>query len=138
MLDVAKRLFIERGYSGTTMEDIAEEAGFGVATLYNYFRKKEGIFATMAREDMTVLEQAGGSRTQPLARQPDRRGLRTLACLQPGVRVHLLRTHAGVPPAIPKQRTTARGLGLGAGLAAQPDRPGARPLPEERFDPCGT
>ena len=68
MLDVAKQLFIERGYSSTTMEDIADQAGFGVATLYNYFRTKEGIFATMAREDMTVLERAG---EQALSRLPD-------------------------------------------------------------------
>ena len=59
MLNVAKRLFIERGYSSTTMEDIAGQAGFGVATLYNYFKTKEGIFATMAREDMAMLERAG-------------------------------------------------------------------------------
>ena len=41
------------------MEEIAERAGFGVATLYNYFKTKEGVFATMAREDMAVLKQRG-------------------------------------------------------------------------------
>ncbi len=41
------------------MEDIAEGAGFGVATLYNYFNTKEGIFATMAREDMSLLQAEG-------------------------------------------------------------------------------
>ena len=59
MLDVAKRLFIERGYSKTTMEDIADQAGFGVATLYTYFRTKEGVFAAMARVDMSELQEAG-------------------------------------------------------------------------------
>lgn len=59
MLDVAKRLFIERGYSKTTMEDIADQAGFGVATLYTYFKTKEGVFAAMARVDMSELQEAG-------------------------------------------------------------------------------
>ena len=59
MLDAAKALFVENGYSRTNMEEIAERAGFGVATLYNYFKTKEGVFATMAREDMSVLKQRG-------------------------------------------------------------------------------
>ena len=40
MLEAAKQLFIERGYSKTNMEDIAEAAGFGVATLYTHFKTK--------------------------------------------------------------------------------------------------
>ena len=59
MLASAKELFIERGYARTTMEDIAEHADFGVATLYNYFNTKEGMFATMAREDMGILRSRG-------------------------------------------------------------------------------
>lgn len=59
MLDTAKTLFIDNGYAKTNMEEIAEQAGFGVATLYNYFGTKEGMFATMAREDMAVLKQRG-------------------------------------------------------------------------------
>ena len=41
------------------MEEIAERAGFGVATLYNYFKTKERVIATMGREDMAVLKQRG-------------------------------------------------------------------------------
>ncbi len=70
MLDTAKRLFIERGYSRTTMEDIADHAGFGVATLYNYFRTKEGVFATMARDDMSVLERKGEETLKHLSENP--------------------------------------------------------------------
>jgi len=66
MLDAAKTLFVQNGYSKTNMEDIAERAGLGVATLYNYFNTKEGVFATMAREDMSVLQQRG---EQTLAQQ---------------------------------------------------------------------
>jgi len=70
MLDTAKHLFIERGYSRTTMEDIAAHAGFGVATLYNYFRTKAGIFATMARDDMSELERQGEVMLQKLPEDP--------------------------------------------------------------------
>ena len=68
MLDAAKALFIERGYTKTTMGDIADQADFGVATLYNYFKTKEGIFAAMARDDMTILAKEG---EQTLQRLPD-------------------------------------------------------------------
>ena len=59
MLDTAKRLFIENGYSKTNMEDIAEQAGFGVATVYNYFKTKEGMFAAMGRDDMSEIRALG-------------------------------------------------------------------------------
>jgi AcrR family transcriptional regulator len=70
MLDVAKQLFIERGYSRTTMEEIADQAGFGVATVYNYFNTKEGIFAAMARDDMSELERQGEQRLGQLPEDP--------------------------------------------------------------------
>ena len=68
MLAAAKALFLDRGYSRTTMEEIADRSGFGVATLYTYFRTKEGMFAAMAREDMTELEEEGA---EVLARLPE-------------------------------------------------------------------
>lgn len=43
ILVAATRLFEKSGYSATTMEAVAEKAGVGVATVYNYFRTKEGI-----------------------------------------------------------------------------------------------
>ena len=44
MLDAARQLFIEHGYAKTTMDEIAEKAEFGVATVYTYFKSKEGVF----------------------------------------------------------------------------------------------
>lgn len=37
MLNAAKDLFAEKGYSGATLEEIAARAEFGKGTLYNYF-----------------------------------------------------------------------------------------------------
>jgi AcrR family transcriptional regulator len=59
MLIAARTLFVERGYSRTTMDAIAELAGVGVATVYTYFTNKEGVFAALARMDMTELKEAG-------------------------------------------------------------------------------
>ncbi len=70
MLDTAKRLFIENGYSKTNMEDIAEQAGFGVATLYNYFKTKEGMFAAMGRDDMSELKTLGEATLADLPDDP--------------------------------------------------------------------
>ena len=70
MLDTAKRLFIENGYSKTTMEEIAEQAGFGVATLYNYFKTKEGMFAAMAHDDMSELRALGEAALEGLPDDP--------------------------------------------------------------------
>lgn len=67
--DAAKQLFMERGYSATTIEAIAGEAGVAVSTVYAIFRNKRAILRqirmnwharTQARE---INEEA--------ARQPD-------------------------------------------------------------------
>ena len=70
MLDTAKQLFIKNGYSKTTMEDIAEQAGFGVATLYNYFKTKEGMFAAMAHDDMSEIKAQGKTVLENLPDDP--------------------------------------------------------------------
>ena len=70
MLDTAKQLFIKNGYSKTTMEDIAEQAGFGVATLYNYFKTKEGMFAAMAHDDMSEIKAQGKTVLETLPDDP--------------------------------------------------------------------
>ena len=70
MLDTAKRLFIENGYSKTNMEDIAEQAGFGVATVYNYFKTKEGMFAAMGRDDMSEIRALGEAALADLPDDP--------------------------------------------------------------------
>jgi AcrR family transcriptional regulator len=40
ILDSAYDLFSERGYHGTTLQDVAELAGIGVSSLYSYFPSK--------------------------------------------------------------------------------------------------
>ncbi|GAB4058142.1 TetR/AcrR family transcriptional regulator [Catellatospora paridis] len=44
LLDAARRRFAAHGYTGTTVRDIADEAGVNVALISRYFTSKEGLF----------------------------------------------------------------------------------------------
>jgi len=44
ILEAATKLFAEKGYDYTTLDEIAEKAEFGKGTIYNYFKSKEEIF----------------------------------------------------------------------------------------------
>lgn len=46
-LDAALQCFAANGYSGTTMDQVAEAAGLSKPTLYQYFPSKEALFARM-------------------------------------------------------------------------------------------
>lgn len=43
----AMKLFAERGFFSTTVEDITEAADVGKGTFFNYFPSKEGVFAVL-------------------------------------------------------------------------------------------
>lgn len=45
ILDAARRVISRRGLSGTTMEQVAEEAGISKATIYLYFKNKEALYS---------------------------------------------------------------------------------------------
>ncbi len=44
ILESAYELFVERGYRGSSMRDIAKHAGIKAASIYNHFENKEQIF----------------------------------------------------------------------------------------------
>jgi AcrR family transcriptional regulator len=52
MLDGAHRAMLAGGYRGTTMPEIAAEAGVSVGLLYRYFRSKEELYLAVC-EDVT-------------------------------------------------------------------------------------
>ncbi|GEM_PF-2165789 len=50
ILDAATEVFAERGYAGTSMDDIAKRCGCAPATLYGYFKGKARIFGRLWEE----------------------------------------------------------------------------------------
>jgi AcrR family transcriptional regulator len=47
ILEAAARIFHEQGYVGATTNDIADEAGVSVGSLYQYFPNKDALLATL-------------------------------------------------------------------------------------------
>ena len=54
----ALRLFAERGFLETTVEDITEAADVGKGTFFNYFPTKEHVLATFGAERIAAIERA--------------------------------------------------------------------------------
>jgi AcrR family transcriptional regulator len=75
IMDAAKRVFAAKGFTGATMEEIAEKAELSPATLYNYFKNKYDLYASLnlrmlnrlvelmddlkSRRDLDSLEKIG-------------------------------------------------------------------------------
>ncbi len=58
ILDASLKVFGEKGFHETRLEDIAAAAGFSKGSLYNYFQDKEDIFLTLAvREHEHLLDK---------------------------------------------------------------------------------
>ena len=56
LLDVARRLFSEKGMYWTTVEDITESADQGKGTFYKYFDSKDAIIRTLLEEGLEALQ----------------------------------------------------------------------------------
>ena len=55
ILDVAERLFVEHGYEGTSLEQIAAGCGFSVGSIYNFFRNKDALYSAALERHGTSL-----------------------------------------------------------------------------------
>ena len=60
LLAAAARLFAHQGYTATTMQQVAEAAGVGKATLYHYVRDKPALLAAIAGGHVARLEALVG------------------------------------------------------------------------------
>jgi AcrR family transcriptional regulator len=77
IVEVAGRLFEERGYAGTTIPEIAREAGVAVETVYRSASGKAGLLADAVRAAVAGgVERAGVPVTERIAAER-RHGLRT-------------------------------------------------------------
>jgi len=50
LLEAATKVFVHKGYAGTTMTDISDAAGVVRANIYWYFQSKDDIFAAVMGE----------------------------------------------------------------------------------------
>lgn len=58
ILDAALTLFSERGYSATTVRDIADAVGMKAASLYNHFKGKQEIFDALVAREVAYVEKS--------------------------------------------------------------------------------
>ncbi|NJD52165.1 MAG: TetR/AcrR family transcriptional regulator [Candidatus Methanoperedens sp.] len=69
IVDIALKLFIEKGIEKTTVAEIMEKADFGIGTFYNYFQSKEDILkyvlAQKIDEAKKLLEELNQSPVNP-------------------------------------------------------------------------
>jgi len=58
LLESAGRLFVDKGFDATTMEEIAAAAGFAKGTLYHYFSNKADLLMNLREEfDKTIARR---------------------------------------------------------------------------------
>lgn len=55
LIEVGRRLFAERGFEGTTVEEIAATAGVSKPVLYEHFGGKEGLYAVVVDREIQAL-----------------------------------------------------------------------------------
>lgn len=66
LIEVGRALFAEKGFEGTTVEEIAASAGVSKPVLYEHFGGKEGLYAVVVdREIQSLLGQITAALTQP-------------------------------------------------------------------------
>ncbi len=72
IVEAASALFLERGYDGFSMRQLAEQIGYSSATLYLYFRDKDDLLFTVVDEGFTrfarQLAEAAANGDEPWAR----------------------------------------------------------------------
>jgi AcrR family transcriptional regulator len=85
ILETALRLFAERGYSGTSIRDIAAACGLQGPTIYSHYPSKEHVLAELVR--IAHEEHLRRVRTALLDCQPDPRD-QIRAYVQAHVRFH--------------------------------------------------
>jgi len=62
LLDVGRKLFAEKGFEGTSVEEIASRASVSKPVVYEHFGGKEGLYAVVVdREIASLLESITGA-----------------------------------------------------------------------------
>jgi len=89
ILEGAYQLFLQQGYHGTSMRQIAEEAGVALGGIYNHFSGKEEIFTSVleayhpVHEIVPVIQASEGATIEEYVRNAAKSMMTTLE-RQPG------------------------------------------------------
>jgi AcrR family transcriptional regulator len=69
LLDAARKVFLERGYHRTSLEAVAEAAGFSIGAVYSAFAGKADLFFAVfdlrVEERTRQMEEIGAAATSP-------------------------------------------------------------------------
>ncbi|RCW86099.1 TetR family transcriptional regulator [Phyllobacterium bourgognense] len=69
ILDAAAEVFCREGFSGTSIDEIAVEAGVSRQTIYNHYREKETLFTAVVED---VMDRANAMLYSILSTFPDK------------------------------------------------------------------
>ncbi|SER72188.1 DNA-binding transcriptional regulator, AcrR family [Propionibacterium cyclohexanicum] len=58
LISVARALFAERGFDGTSVEEVAARAQVSKPVVYGHFGGKEGLYAVVVDREVTTLDNA--------------------------------------------------------------------------------
>src|SRR4051812_19708027 len=70
LLDAAEHVFVEQGYTQTSMDDIARRAGMSKKTLYRIFDTKEALFGAVIASRRAALAAMVGADDLAPSREP--------------------------------------------------------------------
>ena len=65
IFNASVHLFLQKGFNETSMREIAEAAGIGKSTLYDYFPSKDDILLSFVEDELENLTKRG----QDIAKQ---------------------------------------------------------------------
>jgi AcrR family transcriptional regulator len=80
ILDVAREMFLERGYSGLNMDEIAQRINCAKGTVYGHFRNKEDILMEIAARGVDKRAEMFSRAASFSGRSRERMAVLGLAC----------------------------------------------------------
>jgi TetR/AcrR family transcriptional regulator len=72
ILHAALKLFSQKGYQQTSINEIAKEAEFSVGSLYGFFKNKEDLFLSLFNMEIEEIEECVSSKTSQAQGVKDR------------------------------------------------------------------
>src|SRR5436190_5494200 len=82
LLDAGARVFVERGFLGTSVEAITDQAGYTRGAFYSNFRSKEELFAELLQQRVYAVYREMAEETVAGARPSPRETGERLAAIQ--------------------------------------------------------